>query len=61
MVLELIVDHTGAVEEVKVLRGVRSDIDNAAVAAARQWRFEPATQNGVRVKTRHTITIPFRP
>jgi len=61
VVLELLVDHTGAVEDARVLRGVRSDVDSAALAAARQWRFQPATQAGVRVKTRHTITIPFRP
>lgn len=61
VILQLIVDHNGQVEDVQVLRGVRSDLDAAAVAAARNWRYRPATKDGVRVKVRITETINFTP
>lgn len=61
VILEVLVDHTGQVEDVRVLRSVRSDIDNAAVAAVRSWRYRPATKDGVRVKVRQTQPVNFTP
>jgi len=61
-VLELLVDENGAVQEVKVLRGIKPDLglDAAAVAAVRTWRYKPATHGGVRVKVRTTVAIAFK-
>lgn len=62
VILDVLVDENGGVAEVKVLRGMRSQIfDNAAIEAARTWRFKPATKNGVRVKVHTTQTITFNP
>ena len=63
VVLNVLVDERGAVQDVKVLRGIKPDLglDQAAQAAVRQWRYKPATKNGVRVKVWATQTIPFRP
>ena len=63
VILEVLVNENGRVDDVKVLRGVKPDLglDAAAVAAVRTWRFTPATLDGVRVKTRITQVIPFRP
>ncbi|HPC82694.1 MAG TPA: TonB family protein [Thermoanaerobaculaceae bacterium] len=62
VILDVLVDENGAVADVKVLRGMRSQIfDNAAVEAVRAWRFKPATKNGVRVKVHTTQTITFSP
>ncbi|NLH12700.1 MAG: TonB family protein [Holophagae bacterium] len=62
VILDVLVDENGAVSEVKVLRGMRSQIfDNAAVEAVRSWRFKPATKAGVRVKVHTTQTIAFNP
>jgi TonB family protein len=41
VVVEIGVDETGAVRTACVLRGVRNDVDAAAVASVRRWRFEP--------------------
>jgi outer membrane biosynthesis protein TonB len=35
-------------------------INEAALAAARTARFEPATKDGVRVKMWTTLRLPFR-
>jgi TonB family protein len=61
VILQVLVDENGAVQDVKVLRGVKPDLglDAAAVSAVRGWRFKPATKNGVRVKVRITQPIPF--
>ena len=62
VVLDVLVDENGSVQDVKVLRGVKPDLglDAAAATAVRSWRFRPATKNGVRVKVHITQTIPFK-
>lgn len=46
VVLRLAIDETGAVTEATVVRGVREDVDAAAIAAGRALRFSPATKDG---------------
>jgi hypothetical protein len=38
---------------------VRDDVDAAAVAAAMQWRFEPARQKGRPVRTDAVVRFSF--
>jgi TonB family protein len=57
VILEVTVDATGKVIEVKVLRGLHPVLDQTAVAAARKLVFSPATVNGRAVKTK--IPVPF--
>ena len=44
--LEAIIRTDGTVGEVKVTQGLRMKCTEAAIEAVRQWRFEPARQNG---------------
>jgi len=44
---------------VRVLRGVPM-LDQAAVAAVQQWRFEPARLNGQVVPVVMTVTVNFQ-
>jgi protein TonB len=44
--LEITVDESGRVTAVRVLKGLGFGLDEAAVAAARQWTFKPATKCG---------------
>jgi TonB family protein len=62
VVLDVLVDENGAVQDVKVLRGVKPDfgLDAAAVAAVRKWRYKPATKAGVRVKIKISVTVAFK-
>jgi hypothetical protein len=64
VILSALVNARGEVEEVKVLRGYpvpRLGIDEACAAAVRQYRFRPATQAGVKVKTWTTVTMLVNP
>ncbi|MDY7096260.1 MAG: energy transducer TonB, partial [Acidobacteriota bacterium] len=62
VILSLLVDERGRVQEVKIVQGVRSKtgLNEAAAEAARTARFKPATKEGVRVKMWATLKIPFR-
>ncbi len=42
VVLQVSVDAAGKVTDVRVLKSLRPDIDDAAARAVRQWTFEPA-------------------
>lgn len=61
VILEALVDHTGAVKDVRVLRRFPTSglgVDESCVEAVRRYRFTPATKDGVKVQTWTTVTIP---
>lgn len=61
VVVEAVIDERGRVAQVKVLRGLPLGLEEAAVAAVRQWRFEPATTlDGRPVKVYYNLTVNFR-
>jgi TonB family protein len=57
------VDQTGHVAFARVLNAanIKRAVANAALNAARQWTFLPATLRGQRVDSDHTIVFEFRP
>jgi protein TonB len=57
--VELTLDETGAVVAVKVIEGLGYGLDEAALEAARNARFEPATRCGTPTRTTFTIGIRF--
>ena len=59
VILETVIDAHGNVQSVHVLRSVPL-LDEAAVAAVRQWRFTPALLNGEPVPVVMTVTVNFR-
>jgi hypothetical protein len=64
VILSALVNARGEVEDVKVLRGYpvpRLGIDEACIAAVRQYRYRPATKAGVKVKTWTTVTMLVNP
>ncbi len=52
VVVELTIDAQGMVVEEKLLRGLGHGVDERVIATLRDWRFRPATRNG--------IAIPFK-
>jgi TonB family protein len=58
--LELVVSREGAVESAQVLRRAGHGLDDAALAAARRFRFTPATKQGHAVRVRVAWTVEFR-
>jgi protein TonB len=59
VILEAVVDASGRVESVHVLRSIAL-LDQAAVAAVRQWRYSPTLLNGSPVPVIMTITVNFK-
>lgn len=58
VILEAVIDESGVVREVKVLRSVEL-LDRAAIEAVRKWRYTPTRLNGVAVPIVMTVTVTF--
>lgn len=58
VILEALVDRDGRVESVRVLRSIPL-LDNAAIAAVRQWRYSPLLLNGQPERFVLTVTLSF--
>ncbi|MDQ2979218.1 MAG: energy transducer TonB [Acidobacteriota bacterium] len=61
VVTRVLVSETGRPLQVEVIRGVRPDLADAAVASIQKWTFDPARRGGRDVQSWMTIEIPFRP
>lgn len=60
VILETVIDHTGAVRDVKVLKPLPHGLSEAAVDAVKQWAFKPGTINGEAVDVVFNLTINFK-
>lgn len=60
VVVETQIGLDGRVEAVRVARGADARLDDAAVAAVRQWRYRPARgAGGNPVRVLFTVTLRF--
>jgi TonB family protein len=59
VVLYAIIRANGAVEDVRVLRGVDERLDEYARKALQKWQFRPGTKNGTAVDLETVVQIPF--
>jgi protein TonB len=59
VVLEAIIDTEGRIDRLRVLRSAPL-LDEAAIAAVKEWRYTPTQLNGVPVPVLMTITVHFR-
>jgi protein TonB len=57
--VQAIVRKDGSVDSVQVIQGLGMGLDEAAVAAVRQWRFRPATREGEVVDYPITLSVNF--
>ncbi len=53
-------DETGKVTAANVVRPLGMGLDEKAIEAVKQWRFNPATQNGKPVAAQINIPVTFR-
>jgi TonB family protein len=58
--LDLTIDEFGAVESAVMSTSVTPAYDQMVIAATKNWRYRPATQNGVPVKFRKTVQISIK-
>jgi len=59
VVLRIVIDEQGRVEDAEVLRPLGLGLDEAAVEAVRQWRYTPTRYNGRPVELVLTVTVQF--
>jgi protein TonB len=58
VILEAIIDPAGNVTNVRVLRSIPL-LDQSAMDAVKQWKYEPTLLNGVPVPIVMTVTVNF--
>jgi len=58
--LWLVVSPEGKPLEIRVQRALGMGLDEKAVEAVRQWRFEPAKLNGRAVPVQINVEVNFR-
>jgi len=60
--VEVRVDTNGRVKAARLQSpDVKAQLGSAALSAARQWTFQPATLRGQRVESDHSIVFEFKP
>jgi TonB family protein len=57
--LSCVVEVDGSVVHVRVVRSLDPGLDQEAMAAARRWRFKPATRDGIAVRVVIPMSIGF--
>ncbi len=60
VLIQAIVNTDGSVGHATVVRHSDAEFDDSALAAVRQWRYEPAVLKGRPVRVYLTITVSFR-
>jgi TonB family protein len=60
VVLGLVVDSSGRPRDVRVARSLGMGLDEKAIEAVRQWKFEPAKKDGSPVAVQINVEVSFR-
>jgi periplasmic protein TonB len=60
VVMEIVVRRDGTVGDVRVLQGLGGGLDQRAVDAVRQWRFNPARRLGAPVDVIVEVAVEFK-
>ncbi len=60
VIVQAIIDKSGTVTNVKVLKGLPMGLEEEAIKAIKQWKFKPATLNGKPVDVYFNLTVNFR-
>jgi TonB family protein len=60
VMLSVVVDETGTPRQIKVTQALGLGLDEKAIEAVSQWKFQPGTKNGVPVQVQSQIEVTFR-
>jgi len=60
VILEAVIEKDGNVGEIQILKSLSPLLDQAAIRAVKQWKFEPAKINGKPVRAYFVLTIIFK-
>jgi TonB family protein len=59
-ILSLVVDVSGSVRDIQVVQPLGAGLDEKAIAAVSQWKFDPATKDGKPVPVAISVEVDFR-
>ena len=59
VIVEVTIDAQGAVVEEKLLQGLGHGVDERVIAVLRDWRYRPATRNGVAIPSKYDVHFHF--
>ena len=60
VVLDIVVRRDGTVGQIRVVRTLGGGLEQKAIDAVRQWRFTPASRNGVAVDVSVDVSVEFK-
>lgn len=58
--LSVVIDENGVPRDIKVISPLPDGLEEKAIEAVSQWRFKPATRNGVAISTKAQVEVNFR-
>jgi TonB family protein len=61
VLVEFVVDPTGAVSEVRAVDAPNTPLVKAALETVARWKFQPGIKDGRTVSTRMRVAVPFGP
>jgi TonB family protein len=59
VLLKMVVGSNGLPRDIKVIRSLDSDLDEAAVNSVTKWKFAPGTKDGAPVAVQIVVEISF--
>ncbi len=59
VIVEVTIDASGSVAETKLLRSFGYGVDERVVETVRNWRFRPATRDGVAIASKQDVHYHF--
>ncbi len=60
VITQCIIDRSGRVRQVKILKGLPNGLSEKAASTIKEWRFKPATLDGKPVEVYYNLTVHFR-
>jgi len=59
VIVEIVIDREGCVQEARVLKGLPFGLNESALAAVKGWAFQPATLSGEPVSVYLVVTVNY--
>ncbi len=59
VIILIVIEKDGTVQEARVLRTVSSRIDQAAIEAVKKWRYRPALLSGTPIRVTQVVGLDF--
>ena len=60
VIVEVTIDEQGNIVSKSVIQGINAVLDSKSLAALANWRFRPATKNGVPIASKHDVYFHFK-